>query len=495
MAHKTVTSANLHTQPENQPYTLPLGEGMTHYIARTGGKLVISANLAQLLEARPELATNPRPEQLSHFLQHSLIPYPNTIYSDVWAVGVGDCIVFNNGATPYLSNTMPYLPENHLPTSQPASPQTLKKLLTASIEEKLPAKAEACFMLSSGKDSVGIALALANSSRAANVTAITYDEGKANSEADIAASIARKAGFKHVVVNLPKDTAEVRAAMTQFFTNSAQPVSDPVAPAYIMASHRAGISNQYLMDGTGNDLYMGILPPKKQKWYRYAPGACNAADLLQNLIPFHSPYNKFIRPVSDGPILGRLALRQPETKQFLPTHQTNPFWRKASANPLLKSDYQRLFQHMRAYYYDGAHTTRVREEIANAGVNTLVLPYSHPALYEYFRQLPVEAKYDAAKGRNKLLLRQLLLEDLGYDADKVGKRIFSFNQGEFLLDHRKFVEEEILNCKLWNKPDIEPLVRKVYSILPTTQTARYGLMQLFLLAGWHNHSRFLKKGR
>lgn len=486
------TPSRLLAQSLKQPYTLPLGAAMTHYMTVRNDKLLISPNLAELLDAAPESARQPEAHALSHFLQHSIVPYPHTIYPGVYAVGAGDTAQFTSPtAAPTLTNSMPFLPENALPPKQPASTKTLKKLLTESLQSKLPAKSEATLMLSSGKDSVGLTIALANAGHTGKVTAMTYSEvGSTNSEAEVAATIAKKAGLKHIVIALPTDTTEVRTAMQTFFANSAQPVSDPVAPAYILAIHRAGTQNQYLLDGTGNDLYMGILPPKKQKWYRFGPGECNVADLLQPFIPFHSPLNKFIRPPSDGPILGRLALRQPETSQFLPTVQTNPFWRQTGQNKLLSGDYQRFFQHMRAYYYDGAHTTRVREEIANAGHNTLVLPYMDEALNAYYRQLPVSACYDLEKGRNKLLLRQLLLEELDYDADKIGKKIFSFNKPEFLLKHRKFVEEEILNCKLWNQP-IEAFVQKLYHQLPANPNVAYGLMQLFLLAGWHNHSRFL----
>lgn len=481
-------------QTFDKPYTLPLGDAMTRYLTVQDGKVVIADTLAELLSAYPILAMKPDAEVLSQFLQHSIVPYPHTIYPHVWALGVGDTATFQTAVTaPHLANAMPFLPENTLPNTRPASTATLKDLLTKSVERKLPARAPAAIMLSSGKDSVGITIALQAAGRTANLTAMTYaEEGSPNSEAELAADIARKAGIKHMVVPLPTDQPSVREAMTTFFEQSAQPVSDPVAPAYIMALHRAGVKDQHLIDGTGNDLYMGILPPKKQKWYRYGPGEWNLADSIQPFLPFHHPFNKFLRPPSDGPILGRLALRHAETRQFIDSIQTNPYWRAMGNNPRLKGSYQRFFQHMRSYYYDGAHTTRVREEVAHAGNNTLVLPYMDPGLHEYYRQLPVSARYDEEGGRNKLLLRQLLLEELDYDATKVGKRIFSFDQAKFLLTHRSFVESEINDCTLWND-NISTFVMNLYDQLPTIPGVRYGLMQLFLLAGWYNHSRFLNK--
>ncbi len=86
----------------------------------------------------------------------------------------------------------------------------------------------------------------------------------------------------------------------------------------------------------------------------------------------------------------------------------------------------------------------------------------------------------------------VLSETIGYDETEVGANWFRFDAARFLTDHRDWVLDEIIGCELWS-PDIEPLVTGWMDRLPGRERLDHALHALFVVSGWHNHSRHLTR--
>ena len=132
---------------------------------------------------------------------------------------------------------------------------------------------------------------------------------------------------------------------------------------------------------------------------------------------------------------------------------------------------------------------KVRLAAESRGLN-VVLPFCDRDVIDYCFNLPERDRFDRSSGTNKLLLRTMLKRYLDYDAETIGKRWFAFDGARFLLDHRDFVLDEITGCGLWNAR-ISELAEKWMRRLEHRHFMYHALLPLFMLSGWHNHSRFI----
>ena len=119
------------------------------------------------------------------------------------------------------------------------------------------------------------------------------------------------------------------------------------------------------------------------------------------------------------------------------------------------------------------------------------LPYCDPDLVDYAFDLPVADRFDPDTGVTKILVRRMLLESIGYDAEAVGKHYFGFAGDRFLIEHRTFVLSEIAQCSLWS-PEVVSLAGSWLDQLERRPLLYHSLLILFQLSGWHNHSRYIR---
>ncbi len=117
-------------------------------------------------------------------------------------------------------------------------------------------------------------------------------------------------------------------------------------------------------------------------------------------------------------------------------------------------------------------------------------PYADKEVIDYVFNLPRHARNDRSTGVTKILLRQMLLETIGYDADAVGKHYFSFEGERFLSDHRRFALAEITSCPLWSS-EINALAPKRFDQMSGQPMLHHSLLVLFQLSAWYNHSRYV----
>ena len=430
-------------------------------------------------------------DAIPYLLHNSLVPPPQTAYKGVWALGIGDTLTFTpQQLQPQWHCDFPYFDAASTGQSQPST-QTLLELLCQSVESSVTGNAT--LMMSSGKDSVALALALAETGKADNAHAYTYtDAGQQVDEAEDAAIFAKKLGIAHTTITLPHNPAVVKEALQTYFTKASYLTCDPTIIPYVMGMHQAGVGQGgTLVDGTRNDIYMGITASpqyaKLCRYYSLIGGGFTGLYALRGLVPFYSKAVKFFSTYPEVNLYKHGHLRLPEIRKVYNTAiQPETYWIN-----LYKTYRHKRMEDLRGYiigqYFDGASVVLKAPLVAETFGLQPTMPWAYQPLADYYFNLPQKWRFDAEAQTNKILLRQMLKEKLDYDAGAIGKRIFYFNMHRFVMENMDFIRDEILACKLW-KTNAQRQWEKLFQTVQHHPRAAGAVIDAFLVSGWHNHN-------
>jgi hypothetical protein len=457
--------------------------------------VVVGTAAGAVLERVREIGRTPTLSSfgISQFLHHGLVPPPHTEWDDLWFLGKGDrCILTSiaSGIEASFERMYPYLQADSTGESQPST-STLLEILTAATGRQLgDAGGDGFLMMSSGKDSVSVAVALAEGGHN-DITCVTYKTGPDDTEIDIAAEMCRRLGLTHLTFDIPDDPSVVESDLIHFFEASARPCADLVQIPYALVVSDIGLTSGAVLDGGGNDLYMGIVPNRKFKAMQGLRIRNEwIAQRVESFIPTDSVINYFTRSRVATQLSGR-TFRLPDTRQFYPAVvDTRPFWAEISdeTSDIGAID---LGTTVATAFHDQAEVHLKAHVAAQAFGMTAAFPYCDSDVVGYLFNLPASARYDVQSGVTKILLREMLLDTIGYDAESVGKHYFGFEGDRFLIEHRAFVMSEITGCSLWSS-DIASLAASWLDQLERRPLLYHSLLILFQLSGWHNHSRYAR---
>ncbi len=465
--------------------------GYRLYLWSNQGKTISANSLPEILRAMKKAGVKPviDRESITFLLHNSLIPMPRTIYKNVSVLGIGD--VMEGGE--YRCD-FPYYNSLSTGLSVPST-KTLLDLLCTSVKTRL--KDDGALMMSSGKDSVSIALAIKEAGLSDKVYAYTYGDPESGytDEAEEAAKISARLGMNHKMISVPSDEKAVKAALLNFFENTSMPSCDPTTIPYACGLHQEGIKDTQILDGTRNDIYFGIVPSVSYgalgRFYQILGGGWGGFKSLRQGILFYHKANKFFSTFPEVNLYKHGHFRSRETSAFFgETLDTEKFWldvyKDQADHPL---DDIRTF--VIGKYFDGCSVTQKGQMVAESINCESVLSWADKALAEYCFNLPQDHKFDRKSRTNKVLLRSMLAEYLDYDAQSIGKRIFYFNMSRFVLKNKTFVKDEILSCRLW-KPEIQNALNHYLDICESQPRAGGAILDLFMVSGWCNHSKYLK---
>ena len=266
------------------------------------------------------VGTQPSPFAMTALLQSGLVPPPYSEFDGIYTLTTGDVAhVTWHGGHPRveLEVDYPWFPERSRNDSVP-SERTLLDLLTKATQRNLEdAGGSGFLMMSSGKDSAAVALALAEAGRS-DIPCVTFGAGPGDPEPEIAARICRRLGFDHTVVETPSDPRTVARLLTRFFELSPRPGTDLKQIPYVLATAGIRSDGGAVLDGGGNDAYMGF--PVTGKWARKTQLRLRSRrliDFVQRHVTVDSPINYVARSRMETILSGRL-LRFHEIEKFMP---------------------------------------------------------------------------------------------------------------------------------------------------------------------------------
>ncbi len=430
---------------------------------------------------------------VSSLLHHALVPLPYTVYQGVYFLAMGDIadIGARNGALMIeVANDYPWTVEQSR-NDGTASDARLLELLTRSTAEQLGEFGnEGFLMLSSGKDSPAVALALAEGGFS-QIRCVTYSSGPDDPEPPIAAGIARRLGLAHEIVEMPSRADTTAGSLVRFFEASASPGVDLSQVPYVLATAAAVPAAGAVLDGGGNDSYMGYpVTGHDLTKLRYRVRSQAVANAIRRVVPVDSPLNYVARSRAEATLPGR-TMRLAESRRLFPAAEDTSSWWYDESRGMNHLDDLDLFAVVNERHTGPGGSMQKQRLAANAIGLGSALPWCDDDLADYYFNLPEDQRYDRSSAKNKLLLRSMLLRYLDYDADVVGKHYFSFDGATFIKRNREFVVSEIDGCALWDDRGLL-LVHGWLDRLDSRPLLYHPLLTLFMVSGWYNHSRYLR---
>ncbi len=289
-----------------------------------------------------------------------------------------------------------------------ASTHSLLGAVTSAVDDGF--SGNKLLLLSSGKDSVALALAYAEAGYCLNTLSIVSDEEEEVWISNLAKKLGHKASFV-------RSEEIARWLMAEDFQLS---VYDGVCYDQALLTMYAGLSiygleaGTVLIDGMGNDIYFGHIPSRNQ---------------VRSLA-----FGRYFKHLFRSRSLGYYA-RSAFESQGLATASSFVFdggeicknADRFSLLPFPKLGVDLL--NYRAFVRGGlvddrcyAEKTRILARQFNC---TAVFPWMNQALSDFVFNLPVSAKYEYRSLKNKLLLRSLLKERFDYARPKRGIDTFA----------------------------------------------------------------------
>jgi asparagine synthetase B (glutamine-hydrolysing) len=367
----------------------------------------------------------------------------------------------------------------------------LRDAIRAAVERQLPADESGFLMLSSGKDSSALALGLADAGRA-DFPCVTFVAGSGDSEPVHASKLCGRLGLRHETVGLQLAGSAVEDLLREFFAASPLPCGDFAQIPYVLCVRQAGPGISAVLDGSGNDAYMGYVPSRSEILkQRLCTGHGRLARALARGLGPQSGFNYFLRSPADATLPGR-TFRAADSRAFHPGDvDTGPFWQALSDEWGQLDEFAFRNSPVERHVDQAEILLKLRLAASFAGQRP-VLPFCDEDLIDYVFHLPEAARFHRRTRTNKLLLREVLARYADYDADAIGKGFFEFDGAGFLLQHRDFVLDEIGSCSLWD-PRMRERVETWLRRLERRPLLYHCLLPLLMLSGWHNHSRFLER--
>ena len=369
-------------------------------------------------------------------------------------------------------------------TSRPST-EHLLNLLTASLERQLENFSEPVLMLSAGKDSTPIALALAELGRK-DVRCITYSDGL-NEEQTLAGQICAQLGLPHRTVELETSPQTAQRQFIQLLERSIFPSADTAFIPYGFCLLEAGRGADLVLDGSGNDIFVGNLLSRKH-WAKFALASGDRRGIarLGSLIPHDSIFKHVlatkVTAFFPGYYLGPNQVR----RLFSASVDMRDHW-IAIANSAGQRDIYDFYNFVNPII--DANIALKAEEAARSIGAAIAFPWADEALAHYYYHLPEASRFDSRTGKNKILIRQMLREHLANDDILTGKRWFGFQTVEFLRANRAWIEPEIRSCSLWSAEGLAD-VGRWYDEIERRPRLGTALMTILQISGWFNHSPY-----
>jgi asparagine synthase (glutamine-hydrolysing) len=433
-------------------------------------------------------------EGISFLLQSGVVPSPKTVFKNIYFLGIGDKVsiqTMNNQIELSFSNTFPFLNEYRDKEAIVDEDYILQILAEATIS-RLDSSKPAYLFHSAGKDSNCIALALAEAGYQDKVTCISHQSKGDKDESEISKQIAQKLGFKHQKLYEPKVIEQQHIeSINNYFKNIPLPCMDNVALAYPLYMTQIDLKNTNIIDGLGNDVYIGHIPGKTEykrqnyfsRFHRLKPitGKLTSGTVFDIISATRSEWT------------GLYGLTFGDTLKILNnSFNVYSYWKYMDFSRR-NLDYFDFRASLKGTMLEQGIFTRKIRNFSDVIDSNIILPWTNHKVAEYFSKLPEKYLFDRKTFKNKLILRKILKERIGLDSDQLGKMAYEFDFFSLIMMMKENVDNEILSCKLWNKKGVEKLLNYFYNNIDSRKRITNIIQRIYLISAWYNHNRYVKK--
>lgn len=473
------------------------------YLSKDKTKLIHSQSLESLLNAAKAKTNAPLricKIGLSFLLQSGVVPPPHTAYEGVYVLGAGhqaQITTEDNLIALSFSYEFPF--RNEYRSNEICTPNEdliLEKLATATLS-KINETRPSFLFHSAGKDSNSIALALAKAGVQHRFTLISHKSDGKLDESEISRQIAKQLGFRHQVIGVNHDAKENLRAIIDYFRIAPIPVLDSATLAYPQyLTEISELSQCNMIDGGGNDAYMSTPTSGRENLlFRSSAILSKFRPVLLNVFGSESITHKLTQTKAEW--CGFNGFTYKESKNiYEDCVDARAFFNQLSAERKGWDNYDFKTDILTGIIASEMHIRKFRNA-ATVWQSNAILPFADKTVAEYIFNLPEKFQFDRRTGKNKIILRQMLMKKMQLDSDKIGKMGFSVNYESTLSNISEHIEYEITHCSFWNKEKIRTLYTRLLSNTksesPDKHRSALLLHRLFLLSSWINHSIYLRK--
>ena len=459
------------------------GARLVYFIEVSPGSVYFSTGLADLVKVvgKPPISE----KGLWEFLRFLDISPPFTIYRDIWFLDPGDILsVQGDKCNTYKK---PSAKATALDFLEPAlSPETaFERLFRESIALRVRGTERLGVFLSGGIDS-SLVCAVASKLRP-DIAAYTVGfEDDALDESRIAGGIAAFLGVEHRTLKFTlEDDFE---AFMGFTRDIASPFSDPAAiPSYQMFKI-VGREVDTILDGTGADTAIGIMPARHLRFIlrisRHFPAAlrrvivqalrCNRGlSRYVGLFDFEDEHDPLIRWHGwKSPEIARLTGKKVDLSH---TAMYRLYAENAEKDPY----------ELYSLILGSAPDDRIHQCSALFGPR-VALPFLDKAVHAYLSQLPRETKY--SKKEPKKLFRRLLEKKLPRRLWDVPKHGFDYPFDRLLRFRSHALVNEFLSSEalkkhaLFEPREVEALVQR---FIHGDASVRFKIWGIVIFQAWY----------
>lgn len=420
------------------------GERFVFLLFRKNGEVLEFHHWNEITAYKDELEVSK--EAIQIFLRNSCIYPPYTIFANVLMLPIGCKVTIDKGRNVYKwENNFKYTDEYSRQDSEPSTAR-LKTLIGKAFAHLKKETRPVYMMQSAGKDSTAMLLGLAEQG-ITNVHCITYEANFRDSESGAAKKIAESLGFQHTIL-YPNYEKEFYALL-EYQENALSITGDFSMMPYVAANKLIFEAGSIVIDGLGNDLYMGYVSNKlERRIMKCSLGNFNCIEpskVTSNEIINYAVSSLFMKPYER--LFPGTKLSSREIENFTGTRffDNNAEHFLAQYKKLDRDDFR---VKIRSRLCDSSMFQMKAELTTNSFGNEIYFPFSNKELVDYYFNLPLSFRYDKPKRINKKLLRDMLAEYVKVDDFFRVKSGFRYDMQEFIKTNGEKIKQEILNCDL-----------------------------------------------
>lgn len=458
------------------------------YFCVIDNNLVVAKSILTILRAKIDSGSSIEIDHtaVSHLLHDGFVPQPLTVYVDVFVISTGVTATIVDGA-PRFDLDFPFVKSKSRQDSIP-DPATLLSLLAVSTAKACPPDKNALLMLSAGLDSTSLALA-AKEAGLNDILCVTYAEEDDFEEATIASALCERLGLRHETYLLDMNADAICQTLVSHSKCAPEPCADPALAACVTSiSHYSAKKTKetVVLDGTGNDTYFWK-PPRLLDLAKLHFGVNRMAitGRLRGIVPMHMRHERLLSSPLELVLFSGPRLRHCDTRAFYPRSvDTHSYWRAAFGR--LEYPMEEVRSNIRAIFMvPAAYMMKTRNAAMTAGA-VAKFPWADASVADYCFNLPEEDRFSRKESKGKIIVREMLRKSVGYDEERIGKRVFTFGKRKFLEQHMGFCRDEILSCSLWSH-GIVRVFEQLASRLARGLRTENALLALLMVSLWHNH--------
>ena len=479
------------------------GNPLYIFLVNSSKKILYSDDLIALLRhAEVHSSLNIDNVSISHLLQCGVVPPPNTVYKNLFLLGIGDTATISNYQESLVINfhhEFVYTEENLKKNKNHIFQEdVLFEKLASATRSQADMNKKINLFHTAGKDSNMIALALSRYFEPEQIRFVCHESEGESDESKISRDVAKKLNIEHLTIkaNLAL-TKEYLWHVGEYFRNAPFPLLDNVTmafPEYVM--NYPDLSDSNIVIGDGNDTYM-MSPPSHR----------DEIGILINKYFNTKPLGSFVH--SEHPLVqlcrtpfewARMSGFNNEDSRALYDGfvSVNEHWynmrdkyRYSSALDIKSHSYACFI------IYD-VYIRKFRNYSSHINSN-LIMPFFDPVVVDEIIKYNQNLIIDKTLRRNKPIFRQVIRKHLDIDSDTIGKKGYALNTVKFISENRRWISTQILECPLWNSAASEDIVDRLYASTMSmgwrSASAARLIHRILLISLWFNNSQYITNAK